>query len=120
MTMLSTFSTEFAEAFAEAADAAGLRVAATVRPVSCVGRPFSIMVAIERPDAFAVGNAQSTEWGIEYVTSDAPDLSEGDEVEIDEVRFRVRRPPVVAEGGVGGIDGTFMRAALTTVEDCTR
>lgn len=119
--MLSEFSTAFATAFAEAADEAGFRVAATVRPASCVDRPFAIMVAIERPDAVAIGPSLSTEWEIEYVASDAPDLAEGDEVEIDEVRFRVRRPPTVVDAGVGGIDGTFARATLTRIaDDCKR
>ena len=114
----SDFSEAFAEKFATAVDRAGMRVAAIVRPKDCVERPFTIMVAFDRPDEITGAGVQSTDWRIEYVASDAPNLAEGDEVEIDEVVYRVRRAPWVAESGVGGIDGTFARALLTRAEDC--
>ena len=112
----SDFSEAFAEKFATAVDRAGMRVAAIVRPKDCVERPFTIMVAFDRPDEITGAGVQSTDWRIEYVASDAPNLAEGDEVEIDEVVYRVRRAPVVPE--VGGVDGTFRHAVLTRVSTC--
>jgi hypothetical protein len=116
---MSDFSADFAEAFAEAADEAGFRVEAKVRPTDCAVRSYALDVAFERPDVFTNANAQSSDWEIEYVTEDAPLLAEGDEVEIDEVVYRVRRAPYVPPAGVGGVDGTFKRALLTrATTDC--
>ena len=113
---MSDFSTDFATRFAAAADAAGMRVDATVRPKDCVERPFSLRVAFDRPDVILDVGAKSTEYVIEYLTADAPTLTEGDEVEIADVVYRVREEPRVPESG--GRDGTFSRATLTRVSTC--
>ena len=113
---MSDFSTAFASRFAAAVDRAGMRVEAIVRPKDCVERPFTMMVGFDRPDELTGSGAQSTDWRIEYVATDAPGLVEGDEVEIDEVVYRVRRAPSVPE--VGGVDGTFRHAVLTRAADC--
>lgn len=116
--MLSDFSTAFATKFAAAADRAGMRVAVLCRPKDCTVRPYEFRAAFERPDQFTAQNAQSTDWLLEYVATDAPLLAEGDEVEIAEVVYRVRSAPFVPESGVGGIDATFKRAFLTRVTTC--
>lgn len=113
--MPSDFSTAFAAKFAEAVDAAGMRVAVLVRPADCAERLYEFMAAFERPDVFTNANAQSSDWEIEYVATDAPLLAEGDEVEIDEVVYKVRQAPTVPPVGAGGVDGTFKRALLTRV-----
>lgn len=114
-----TFSTDFAAAFQEAAGDAGFLLVATVRPVDCGVKPYAMDVGFERPDMLTNAAAQSTDWEIEYVATDAPLLAEGDEVEIEEIVYRVRRAPYVSAGGEGGVDGTFMRALLTRVAtDC--
>ena len=119
---MSDFSTDFAERFAEkfatAVDRAGMRVGVKCRPKDCTVDAYEFRAALERPDAFTDAGAQSTDWLIEYATGDAPKLAEGDEVEIDEVVYRVRRPPFVSDSGVGGIDGTFRRAILTRETTC--
>lgn len=114
--MVSNFSTDFAERFAAAADASGFRVDATIRPKDCVERPFTLRVAFDRPTEFLDVGAQSSDYVIEYVTEDAPRLTEGDEVEIAEVVYGVRREPFVPQSG--GRDGTFSRAVLTRVSTC--
>jgi hypothetical protein len=113
--MPSDFSTAFAAEFAAAADDAGMRVSVQVRPADCAVRPYEFRAAFDRPDVFTNANAQSSDWEIEYVATDAPELVEGDEVEIDEVVYRVRQAPTVPPAGVGGVDGTFRRALLTRV-----
>lgn len=116
---MSDFSDRFANAFAGAVDSAGMRVSAIVRPKNCGVKPYAMKVGFERPDMLTNAAAQSTDWEIEYVATDAPLLAEGDEVEIEEVVYRVRRAPYVSAGGEGGVDGTFMRALLTRVAtDC--
>lgn len=113
---MSDFSAHFTARFVAAADAAGMRVDATVRPKDCVEHPFTLRVAFDRPsDVLDIG-AQSSDYVIEYVTEDAPRLTEGDEVEIAEVVYRVRREPFVPQSG--GRDGTFSRAVLTRVSTC--
>ena len=113
------FSSAFAEKFATAVDRAGMRVDVKCRPKDCTVDAYEFRAALERPDAFTDAGAQSTDWLIEYATGDAPKLAEGDEVEIEEVVYRVRRAPYVSAGGEGGVDGTFMRALLTRVAtDC--
>lgn len=116
--MGATFSTGFATRFAAAADRAGMRVAVLCRPHDCAVRPYKFRAALERPDLLTTVGAQSTDFEIEYVSTDAPLLAEGDAVEIDEVVYRVRAAPRVPDGGVGGIDGTFRRALLTRVTTC--
>lgn len=116
---MSDFSTDFAAAFQEAAGDAGFLLVAKVRPKDCGVKPYDIDVGFERPDMLTNAAAQSTDWEIEYVATDAPELYEGDEVEINEVSYRVRRAPYVPPAGVGGVDGTFMRALLTRIAgDC--
>lgn len=115
---MSAFSERFAEKFATATDRAGMRVDAKCRPTDCTVDAYEFRVALERPDAFTDAGAQSTDWLIEYATADAPKLAEGDEIEIDEIVYRVRRPPFVSDSGVGGIDGTFRRAILTRETTC--
>ena len=116
---MSDFSTAFAAAFQEAAGDAGFLLVAIVRPKDCGVKPYAMDVGFERPDMLTNAAAQSTDWEIEYVATDAPLLAEGDEVEIEEVVYRVRRAPYVSAGGEGGVDGTFMRALLTRVAtDC--
>lgn len=117
---MSDFSTDFAAAFQEAAEGAGFLLVAIVRPKDCGARPYELAVAFERPDVVdLITNRQSREHQIEFVASDAPDMVEGDEVEIDEVVYTVRRPTFVRDDGVGGIDGTFRRAILTRkADDC--
>lgn len=112
---MSGFSTAFAEAFAAAVDRASMRVEVLVRPADCTERPYDFMAAFDRPDVFTNANAQSSDWEIEYVATDAPALTEGDEVEIDEVVYKVRQAPTVPPAGAGGVDGTFKRALLTRV-----
>lgn len=112
---MSAFSDRFAEKFATAVDRAGMRVTATIRPKDCLEEPFEIEVAFDRPTEYP-GSAQSTDWRIEYVHADAPKLTEGDEVEIDEVVYRVRREPYVPE--FGGVEGNFRHAILTRAADC--
>lgn len=114
--MIASFSSLFAAEFSKAVDAAGMRVDATVRPKDCVERPFSLRVAFDRPDVILDVGAKSTDYVIEYLTADAPTLTEGDEVEIADVVYRVREEPRVPE--VGGRDGTFSRATLTRVSTC--
>lgn len=115
---MSEFSTDFAEAFAEAADDAGFRVECYVRPRDCEERPFSMMVAWHEPDLVDMLTArQSKEFEIEFVATDAPLLREGDEVEVGGTRYTVRRAPFVSGAGEGGIDGTFRRAVLTRIPD---
>ena len=116
---MSDFSTSFAAKFATAVDRAGMRVDVKCSPKDCTVDAYEFRAALERPDAFTDAGAQSTDWLIEYATGDAPKLAEGDEVEIEEVVYRVRRAPYVSAGGEGGVDGTFMRALLTRVAtDC--
>lgn len=112
---MSEFSDRFAEKFAAAVDRAGMRVTATIRPKDCLEAPFEIAVAFDQPTEYP-GSAQSTDWRIEYVHADAPKLTEGDEVEIDEVVYTVRREPYVPD--VGGVDGTFRHAILTRATTC--
>lgn len=115
----SAFAEKFATAFQDAATDAGFLIVATVRPTDCSVKPYDLSVGFERPDMLTNAAAQSTDWEIEYVASAAPLLAEGDEVEIEEVLYRVRRAPYVSAGGEGGVDGTFMRALLTRVAgDC--
>jgi hypothetical protein len=113
--MIASFSSLFAAEFAEAAGDAGFLVVAIVRPKDCAARPFELACAFERPDVFTNANAQSSDWEIEYVATDASELAEGDEVEIDEVVYKVRQAPTVPPAGAGGVDGTFKRALLTRV-----
>lgn len=115
--MESNFSADFAERFGVAADASGFRVAAAVRPKDCVLEPFSVQVAFDRPSDLLDVGAQSTDYVIEYVSADAPTLTEGDEVEIMNVVYRVRREPIIPQ--IGGRDGTFSRATLTRVSNCS-
>jgi hypothetical protein len=118
--MPSDFSTAFAAEFADAAGDAGFLVVAIVRPKDCAARPFELACAFEQPDRVdMLTGRQSKEYEIEFAHVDAPDMVEGDEVEIDEVVYTVRRPPFVHDGGVGGIDGTYRRAVLTRrADDC--
>lgn len=113
---MSDFSTAFASKFAAAVDRAGMRVEATVRPKDCVDRPFTLRVAFDRPDVILDVGAKSTDYVIEYLTADAPRMTEGDEVEIADVVYRVREEPRVPESG--GRDGTFSRATVTRASTC--
>ncbi len=113
--MPSDFSNAFSALFALAADEAGMLVEVKVRPADVSVRPYSFSAGFERPDVFTNANAQSSDWEIEYVATDAPALAEGDEVEIDEVVYKVRQAPTVPPAGAGGVDGTFKRALLTRV-----
>ena len=113
---MSDFSTAFASKAAAAFDRAGMRVDATIRPKDCAERPFTLRVAFDRPHEFLDVGAQSADYVIEYVTEDAPAIAEGDEVEIAEVVYRVRREPFVPQSG--GRDGTFSRAVLTRTATC--
>ncbi|MCC6380452.1 MAG: hypothetical protein IT519_16675 [Burkholderiales bacterium] len=113
---MSDFATDFASRFAAAADRAGMRVEVQVRPKDCVARPYALRAALMRPDMLTDARAISTDWELEYVTTDAPSLAEGDAVEIAGVVYSVRERPRVPEST--GRDGTFMRALLSRIATC--
>lgn len=113
---MSAFAADFAARFALAADAAGLRVVVLVRPKDCTVRPYTVRAALERPTVSTGSNALSTDWRIEYLRADAPDLEEGDQVEIAEQLYAVRQRPESSERA--GDSATFMLATLTRLDNC--
>ena len=76
--------------------------------------PLKVNVGWIEPNVqLFVGGIQSKQYEIEYLSSDLPDLKEGDEMEIAGVQYRVRRDPYVPEMAAQGNDGTYRRALLT-------
>lgn len=74
----------------------------------------TIDVGFTRPDQLRLdGITRSTEYQIEYLAADAPDLAEGDDVTIGADAYRVRETPRVSDEP--GADGTWRIATLTKV-----
>lgn len=79
------------------------------RAVRCNAPPgdLGFIVGFVRPEQLIFGDAvQTTQFEIEYVTRDAPDLAPGDGLTISNTLYRVHNMP--RKQG----DGTFTRAEL--------
>ncbi|MEM5449857.1 hypothetical protein [Paraburkholderia guartelaensis] len=71
------------------------------------GMPGSVQVGFVAPDHLELGNqTTAAEYQIEYQAHDLPDLARGSLLSIDDVRYRVLRPPRRQH------DGFFMVADL--------
>lgn len=97
--------------FWPAFERAGMLAVAAVAMSGCP-RELSVKLLLERPDVQLVDGAQSTDWMIEYQAHELPNLSEGDELVINDVLYRVRQAPAVQDGAASGY---FRRALLTRI-----
>lgn len=108
----------FSDAFAAAHQAASVAVGFTERV-----KVKQAIVAVDywEPDSYRNNGSISKEYGIEYITSDLPNLAEGDIVvfidadgnPIPKRKFKVRSTPYVSEDPRKGTDGTWHCADLT-------
>lgn len=97
--------------FWPAFEQAEMLVDAVVAMTGCP-RELPVKVLLQRPDVQLVAGALSTDWMIEYQVADLPNLSESDELVINDTLYRVRQAPVVDDGANSGY---FRRALLTQV-----
>ena len=76
--------------------------------------PVAGDVLFRSPDAVLLSGYVSREYAMEYRHADFPTLLEGDQVLLgaapDELRFRVREDPTIADGNPSG----FFRIAILT------
>lgn len=91
-----------------------------VATVTSGGDTFELDVGFVKPNATRFdGSAASTEYEMEYLTEEAPDLAEDDPVTIGGQSFRVREDPHVADANEGirstASEGQFSRVKLTAV-----
>lgn len=92
--------------------AAGLsKSASTVLPGCTVATDFAVL--FRRPDLTLGSNAQSRDYEIEYQYADASTLTEGAEIIVDGVLYRVRAEPHIDPQR--GDDGFWRCAYLTEV-----
>lgn len=79
--------------------------------------PLIISVGWASPDAMMFGaSAQSAQTAIEYLAADLPDLAQGDEMEIEGRRYKVRQPSFVSQNPADARDGVFRLALLSLQE----
>jgi len=82
--------------FDEAFDAVGLRE--TVQVLNASFPPFK--ARFDRPQQIIVGDQiHTTDYAIEYTTSDAPGLAYDNQLSILDVVYRVKQPPVAQGDG---------------------